>query len=606
MHDHIEEMGKNIVRRLNPNEPERHSRLWIDDEIKDIMATNLGTERNKCIAMGAKEFIDLKYLKIENVSLHLPNALRFLKWNGYPFSSLPKTFQAKNLVGLEMFDSDIVQLWKDGEEKACLKLRFIKLTNLGLATLDLSVAPNLETLILENCDNLVEVHFQVTPNLKELRIYNCNRLEKLHMPAESPKLRSLHLSNSKLRNLHLGITPNLETLSVKKCTDMVELHMPAECPKLVNLDLSNLKLRNLHLTIAPNLERISLYKCTDMVKLHMPAECPKLVNLDLYKLKLRTLHLGITPNLETLSLHKCTYMVELRMPADCPKLVNLDLSKLKLTTLHLGITPNLETLRLNNCIDMVELHITPECPKLFDIELDSTEVVSLSELHLIAADDTGICDPGNTWPEFQFSCYYKEGPASSFGNLEWLISLGFGARINVDSFSDIICGLQCLRKLTLEGGIPEAPKNLDQLECIDELIFSSTEIRNLPDSICKLKHLKSLELKSCLLLEKLPDDLARIESLEKLIITNCNRLRDIPKKMGKLKCVISRKSIEGGYCEMDGSHMRVVVMEGANKRRILVFGTVSSMVKNEILLSKQWYEISSLKLAEISENWSYT
>jgi hypothetical protein len=40
MHDHIEEMGKNIVRRPNPNKPERHSRLWIKEEIVDILANN--------------------------------------------------------------------------------------------------------------------------------------------------------------------------------------------------------------------------------------------------------------------------------------------------------------------------------------------------------------------------------------------------------------------------------------------------------------------------------------------------------------------------------------------------------------------------------------
>nr|GEV55254.1 Toll/interleukin-1 receptor (TIR) domain-containing protein [Tanacetum cinerariifolium] len=38
MHDHIEEMGRNIVRRMHPNEPERHSRLWILEEIADILA----------------------------------------------------------------------------------------------------------------------------------------------------------------------------------------------------------------------------------------------------------------------------------------------------------------------------------------------------------------------------------------------------------------------------------------------------------------------------------------------------------------------------------------------------------------------------------------
>lgn len=41
MHDHIEEMGKNIVRRENPNKPEMHSRLWIREEIKDILANGL-------------------------------------------------------------------------------------------------------------------------------------------------------------------------------------------------------------------------------------------------------------------------------------------------------------------------------------------------------------------------------------------------------------------------------------------------------------------------------------------------------------------------------------------------------------------------------------
>ncbi|GKE54991.1 Toll/interleukin-1 receptor domain-containing protein [Tanacetum coccineum] len=40
MHDHIEEMGKNIVRRVNPNEPKRHSRLWIDEEIEEILTND--------------------------------------------------------------------------------------------------------------------------------------------------------------------------------------------------------------------------------------------------------------------------------------------------------------------------------------------------------------------------------------------------------------------------------------------------------------------------------------------------------------------------------------------------------------------------------------
>ncbi|PWA87832.1 Disease resistance protein [Artemisia annua] len=51
MHDHIEEMGKNIVRREHPDEPNRHSRLWIDEEIEDILANDMGTKATRCLKL---------------------------------------------------------------------------------------------------------------------------------------------------------------------------------------------------------------------------------------------------------------------------------------------------------------------------------------------------------------------------------------------------------------------------------------------------------------------------------------------------------------------------------------------------------------------------
>ncbi|GKD72475.1 Toll/interleukin-1 receptor domain-containing protein [Tanacetum coccineum] len=290
----------------------------------------------------------------------------------------------------------------------------------------------------------------------------------------------------------------------------------------------------------------------------MPAESLKLVYVNLRQAKLKTIHLGSTPNLKSLTLDGCNDLVELEMSSECLNLEELYLSHSKLRTLDLGLTPNLKRLNLKSCYGLVDINAQVGCLRnlafldlsgcgsfkcfLFDKQLDSHEFGSLSELHLIA-EPTNVCPlhSYNDSPKFRCSCYYQEDPASSFGNLERLISLGLCACTNLESFSRSICSLQRIRKLTLEGCITEASWDLDQLECLEELIFSSTKIRHLPDSICLLKHLKSLQLKSCFLLEKLPDDLARIESLEKLIITNCNRLRDIPKKMGKLKCVISRK-----------------------------------------------------------------
>ncbi|KAJ9551881.1 hypothetical protein OSB04_015926 [Centaurea solstitialis] len=55
------------------------------------------------------------------------------------------------------------------------------------------------------------------------------------------------------------------------------------------------------------------------------------------------------------------------------------------------------------------------------------------------------------------------------------------------------------------------------------------------ESICMLKHLKVLQLKSCWLLEKLPEDLGQLECLEELFISECIFLREIPKSMCKMK-----------------------------------------------------------------------
>ncbi|XP_076912283.1 TMV resistance protein N-like [Bidens hawaiensis] len=50
-HDRIEEMGWNIVRRLHPHGPNRHSRLWIKEEIEDILVKELGTNATRSIKL---------------------------------------------------------------------------------------------------------------------------------------------------------------------------------------------------------------------------------------------------------------------------------------------------------------------------------------------------------------------------------------------------------------------------------------------------------------------------------------------------------------------------------------------------------------------------
>ncbi|KAJ0751798.1 putative leucine-rich repeat domain superfamily [Helianthus annuus] len=80
-------------------------------------------------------------------------------------------------------------------------------------------------------------------------------------------------------------------------------------------------------------------------------------------------------------------------------------------------------------------------------------------------------------------------------------------------------------------------QHLEKFECLEELTLSIKELKHLPNSICMLKHLKSLKLKSCLLLEKLPHDLDKLECLDELYLTDCTSLRDIPNCVCKMKCL---------------------------------------------------------------------
>ncbi|KAD6454763.1 hypothetical protein E3N88_09469 [Mikania micrantha] len=138
MHDHIEEMGKDIVRRLHHTKPNRHNRLWVKEEIEKIIHKDLGTEATRSMIMkylGIHPAIVMKSLKkmkelrllcvydddktweIDEGVQYLPDTLQSLYWSTYPLCWLPKTFQANNLVNLEMPRSHISQLWEGGEPK---------------------------------------------------------------------------------------------------------------------------------------------------------------------------------------------------------------------------------------------------------------------------------------------------------------------------------------------------------------------------------------------------------------------------------------------------------------------------------------------------------
>ncbi|PWA94696.1 toll/interleukin-1 receptor (TIR) domain-containing protein [Artemisia annua] len=445
MHDHIEEMGENIVRRLHPDEPNKHSRLWIDEEIEDILANHMDTEATRCLklyttvnarlimeALGKMKklrYLEVKFAiyynwesdpKFDDTSQYFTNSLKYLNSSDYPFLYLPKTFQANNLVGLDMKRSRrMVQLWEEGEKKVLKNLKFLSLFESILTTFDFRIAPNLETLILQKSLLLV----------------------KLCMPVSCQKLKYLDISHSKLRSFDLGLTPNLQTLSLESSGDLEELCMPVSCQKLKHLFISYSKLRTFDLGLTPNLETLSLESSGNLEELCMPVSCQKLKHLNISRSKLRTFDLGLTPNLEKLSLNDCADFVELQVSVACPNLKSLNLCGSRLRSLDLKLISNLERLDLENCDELVEINAPVGCLKkvvrsnlmgrlrftnfVFLGRLKPDVYCSSATLDLVG-ESLDLCPlhPDSNLLKLRFCCSYKEYLSSSVGNIEKLISFG--------------------------------------------------------------------------------------------------------------------------------------------------------------------------------------
>ncbi|CAH1427880.1 unnamed protein product [Lactuca virosa] len=453
MHDRVEEMGRNIIRCSHPDKPYKHSRLWINKEIEDILSNDLGTEATRYI-----QFYSWKVsAEVVMKGLRKMKELRFLHVSGGSFeaSHYPKHLKQIILLHLRWLTAKSYIFGKGEKERFLNKLRF------------------------------------------------------------------LDLSYSKLRTLNLLLTPNIETLNLKGCGDLVELYELARCLKLITIDLSYSMLRTINLGSTPSLKLLDLGDCWGLVELHMPGRYPNLRSIKLNNSKLRTLDIGPTPNLEYLDLKNCNDLEELHIADGClKKLVYLDLSGcLRFKSFKFKIKN--DTFPTNN---------DSSCS-----ENESLEIGPLAELYLIVESLDGCpLHPGNNLPKFQFTCFYKEDRPLLTRNLEKLISVGLCACTNLDAFSRSICGLQHLRVLKFKGSILEAPKDLDQLECLEKLDLSDTGITDIPESLCMLKHLKSLKLDFCFFLEKLPKDLGRLECLKELILSYA-KIKDLPDSICMLK-----------------------------------------------------------------------
>ncbi|CAJ2634070.1 unnamed protein product [Trifolium pratense] len=225
MHDLFEELGKSIVREKSPKEPRKWNRLWDYKDVHKVMSENMESENLEAIVLkrysseideiqamstlraeNLAQMNRLKLLILQNLNFSgslnfLSSELGYLRWDKYPFTCLPSSFEPDKLVELILPHSNIRQLWEGTKPLHNLtRLDLSHSKNLIMMPCFLEI-PNLEYLNLEGCIKLVQIDPSIGTlgRLSELNLKNCTNLVSI-----PNKIFGL----SSLKSLNLSGCPN--------------------------------------------------------------------------------------------------------------------------------------------------------------------------------------------------------------------------------------------------------------------------------------------------------------------------------------------------------------------------------------------------------------
>ncbi|XP_044469721.1 disease resistance protein RPP2B-like [Mangifera indica] len=487
MHDLLEEMGREIVRQESIHNPGERSQLWDHEDIFSVLKNNTGTRaiRSICLDMSKVEEVhlnpeafnnmqNLRFLKFygskhgkkvpESDSSALCHILRFLKrensnygkkvhgfeklkfyfyetrhfyFLGYPAKSLPSNFNPKNLVALYMPNSKVKKLWTSNQVFVNFYIILVNLKHIDLSDskhlhriLDLSLMPNLESLILEDCTNLFD-SFSSIHNLHKLVILNlrgCRSFNNLPINDSFQSLREVYLSGcsnlkkvpylpNKVENLYLdriaikefpsiGHLFRLVNLIIRKCSRLERLpDNIRELKSLKCLYLSSCSKLDRLPNDMGNLQSLEVLELEEISFAEIPTFMTSLINLETLSLtrckmqkqsSIPLVDLSVFQRMRALCLIDCCIEV---LPSNIGQLLSLeylDIAQNNLETLPESIKDlsKLEGLYLSNCQRLKYLPKLPSSLRQICAE-DCVSLESISSLFLRVDSFIDIIDFAN-------------------------------------------------------------------------------------------------------------------------------------------------------------------------------------------------------------------
>ncbi|KAK3416259.1 hypothetical protein EUGRSUZ_H01705 [Eucalyptus grandis] len=374
MHDLIQLMGMDIVKQECRDDPGRRSRLWLCEDVCDVLSGDMGTDAVKAIVLGLPTieaisigpdaFTNMRRLRLLimiNVHnsfqgpIYLPNNLRWFQWPECPFSVLKFPPGPKKLVRLDLCKSNIQVVVDQFKDFKNLKFLYFSECLSMVCMPNLDFCPNLEELVLKGCKNLERAHESIAyhAKLRELNLNGCSNLHHLSDILQPKNLQFLDLRGcSKLRRFP-DIPDKMKCLQLLLLDKTSIEELPASIENLVSLEILSLwlckKLANLPSSIykLPNLKGLWFYGCSKLIKFPKEEE-------DSSDLRSKT---GF-PKLEWLDLSGCNLQeVEFLENHSCfPSLKKLDLSENNFAKLPpCGHLHNLLQLNVSECQQLQEI-----------------------------------------------------------------------------------------------------------------------------------------------------------------------------------------------------------------------------------------------------------
>ncbi|PNY02507.1 disease resistance protein (TIR-NBS-LRR class), partial [Trifolium pratense] len=376
MHDLIQDMGREIVRKESASNPGERSRLWSHKDVLNVLKGNLGSttiegiilhppKREKVDQWACNAFEKMKNLRILIVRntlfssgpSYLPNSLRLIDWKWYPSKNFPPNFYPYKIVDFKLPHSSMIlknpfQIFED--------LTFINLShNKSITQIpDLSGAKSLRVFTVDKCHKLVKFNISVgfMPNLVYLSASGCTELESFVPKMYLPSLQVLSFNFCKkfehfpqvMQKMEKPLKINMISTAIKEFQKSV-----GNLTGLEYIDMSickGLKELSSSFLLLPKLRTLKIDGCTQLGE-------------SFQRFKERHSVANGYPNLETLHFSEANLSYEdVNAIIECfPNLEDLKVSHNGFVALPncIGSSMHLKSLDVSFCMNLTEI---PELP----------------------------------------------------------------------------------------------------------------------------------------------------------------------------------------------------------------------------------------------------